>query len=290
MYLINPEMKTYIFATDFSTNSLNALGYTLPLIRKLEGRLILFHGFEYARPFVEAPATSLPQMNQELKLKAEEQLKIWQHMVVERDSGISCEYLAAGGPFVKNLLNLAKKEEAEAIFMGTQGASGLKKYIMGSNTATVIEKARCPVFAIPEGVEFKGIKSIVFATDYQEENAFILDQLGKIARLFDAKIEVLHISNEEAKVDLGVYDWYRKAVKERLSELDVSFRVFNKDSVHEGINNYVQLNQTDLVVMAMHERTWIERMLSKSHSKQQAYITEKPLLVFHHGVREKVLP
>ncbi|MEL6255201.1 MAG: universal stress protein [Bacteroidota bacterium] len=289
MYLINPAMNTFIFATDFSSNSLNALGYTLPLVKKLEGRLILFHGFEYARPFIEAPATNLPQMNQELKIKAEEQLKIWKNMVAAQDSTLSCEYVATGGPFVKNLLKLSQKEDAEAIFMGTHGASGLKKYIMGSNTASIIEKAKCPVFAIPEGVEFSGINSIVFATDYQKENAFILDELAKIARLFDAKVEVLHISNDQANADVEVYDWYKKAVKEKLSELDVSFRVFNTESVHEGINNYVKLNQTDLVVMAMHEKSWLERMLQKSKSKQQAYITEKPLLVFHHGVREKVL-
>ena len=290
MHLINPAMKKFIFATDFSQNSLNALAYTLPLVKKLEGHLILFHAFEYARPFIEAPATNLPKMNRELKKEAEDQLRIWQKMVVEKESGISTEYVASGGPFVNNLLKLSEKEEVEAIFMGTLGASGLKKYIMGSNTASVIEKAKCPVFAIPEGAEFSGINSIVFATDYQKANSFILDQLAKIATVFGAKIEVLHISNDEVKVDLEVYDWYQKAVKERLSKLDVSFRVFNTKSVHEGINNYVKLNQTDLVVMAMHEKSWLERMLNQSTSKQQAYITQKPLLVFHHGVKEKVLP
>lgn len=230
-------MKKFIFATDFSKNSLNALAYSLPLIKKLRGHLILFHAFEYARPFVEAPATTLPQMNQELKKKAEDQLRIWQKMILEQDTCISTEYVASGGPFVNNLLKLSEKEDVEAIFMGTQGASGLKKYIMGSNTASVIEQAKCPVFAIPEGAEYNGINSIVFATDYQKTNSFILDQLAKIASVFNAKIVILHISNDEAKVDLEVYDWYQKAAKERLSSGDVSFRVFNTKSVHEGINN-----------------------------------------------------
>lgn len=287
--LIYSAMRTYIFATDFSTNSQNALAYALALIKKLKGRLILFHAFDYANPFVEAPASSLPKMNLDIEKKAQDQLDQWQQMLLEWDSTNSCESILIGGPFVKNLLKLAEKENAEAIFMGTKGASGLKKYIMGSNTASVIEKAKCPVFAIPEEAKFTGINSIVFASDYQEENVFILDQLANMATAFDARIEFLHISNDKVKLDLEVYNWYQKTVQEKLAHMDVSFRVFNKENVHEGISNYVKLNQPDLVVMAMHKKSWMEQILNKSNTKMQAYVTRKPLLVFHHGVKEKVL-
>jgi len=281
-------MKTYIFATDFSENARSALAYALPYIKKIQGRLILFHGFEYANPFVEAPAYVLPKMNQEIEIKAKENLMEWQQIVHDADLDIPCSYLAEGGSFIQNLLKLSGKESAEAIFMGTKGASGLKRLIMGTNTASVIEKASCPVFVIPEVGKFTGINTIVFATDYQEKNIFIIDQLAEIATAFDAKVEILHVTIEGVQVDLEVYEWYQEIVKEKLSNLDVDFRVVRKKSVHEGIDSYVRLNQPDLIVMAMREKTWLDRILKGSNSTRQAYITEKPLLVLHQEIRERV--
>lgn len=281
-------MKTYIFATDFSENARSALAYALPYIKKFKGRLILFHTYEYANPFVEAPAYVLPKMNQEIEIKANEQLMEWQQMVHDAHLDIPCNYLAEGGSFIQNLLKLSRKENPEAIFMGTKGASGLKRLIMGTNTASVIEEATCPIFVIPEEAKFAGISTIVFATDYQEKNIFILDQLAEIATGFEAKLEILHVTIEGVEMDLEVYDWYQKNVKKRLSNLEVTFRVVKKKSVHEGIDTYVKLNQPDLVVMAMREKTWLDRILKGSNSKRQAYITEKPLLVLHQEIRERV--
>ena len=280
-------MKTYIFATDFSDNARSALAFVLPIIKKLKGQLLLFHSFDYANPFVEAPAYLLVEMNNEKEKKAQEQLIEWQQIVTDSEWDIPCTYIVQGGSFVQNLLNLSEKENPAAIFLGTKGASGLKRLFIGTNAASVIEKSKYPVLTIPQGAAFTGIKSIVFATDYQEKNAPILDQLVKFATIFDAKVEILHVAIEGVKVNLAVYDWYQKTVKEKFPHQAVTFSVVNKGSVQEGIDTYTKLHQPDLVVMTSHEKTWLERMLTVSNSKRQAFFTQTPLWVFHDRVKEK---
>lgn len=281
-------MKNYIFATDFSDNARSALDYALPYVKKRKGRLILFHAFDFANPYVEAPVYMLEEMNQGLEHKAKESLREWQQLVHTFDADIPCTYVATRGSFVRSLLDLSEKEESAAIFMGTKGASGLKRIFIGTQTAAVIEKATCPVLAIPDEITFAGIHSIAYATDYQAIHPEILLQVAELATAFEAKLEIVHVSNDEVEVDLEVYDWYQKAAKESLSHIDISFKVVHNKSVHEGISTYVDFHQPDLVVMAMHDKSWMERLLSGSNSKKQAYVTQKPLLVLHEGVKEKI--
>lgn len=282
-------MKTYIFATDFSKHAKSALAFTLPFIKKLKGQLLLFHAFEYPNPHVEVPVYMMEEMNEELEKKANNELIKWKKMVSQWDSEIPCRYIAKQGSLVDRLLELSEQENPGAIFMGTKGASGLKRLIFGTNTASVIGRSTCPVLAIPQETAFTGINSIVFATDYQEANTTILDQIAEIASIFEAKLEILYVAIEGMQVNLEVYDWYQEIVKERLSALAPTFQVVQEESVHAGISKYVALHQPDLVVMAMHEKTWLERLISGSNSKRQAYMTEKPLLVFHEGVKETKL-
>ena len=77
--------------------------------------------------------------------------------------------------------------------MGTRGASGLKKYILGSNTTSVIEVSPVPVLAVPEQGDFKNFKNVVYATDLkhvQKELKTLIPYLEK----FDSTVHLLHIT------------------------------------------------------------------------------------------------
>ncbi len=49
--------------------------------------------------------------------------------------------------------------------MGTHGSSGITEIILGSNTASVIEKSTVPVLAIPHKAVYNGINNLVYAYD-----------------------------------------------------------------------------------------------------------------------------
>lgn len=281
-------MKTYIFPTDFSKNAKNALEFAVPFVKKLQGRLLLFHVYEFANPYVEVPAYKFEEMTREIEAKAIQQLSELMRYVKSLDPNLPCSYATKGGSFERNLLDIAEQENCGAILMGTMGASGLKRLLVGTSTASIIANTKFPVLAIPNNVYFAGINSIVFAIDYQERNEFILDQITELARTFDAKIELLYITLENVYVDLDIYDWYQNMIKERSPELDISYRVLNHASVQEGIQSYVKSTEPDLIVMASHKKSWFDRILRGSQSKKIAYTTEKPLLVYKEEIREMV--
>ncbi len=63
-------------------------------------------------------------------------------------SNISTETFVGEGDAYKVITDLAKKEKADVIFMGSHGRTGIKRLLMGSVTEKVIGYALCPVLII----------------------------------------------------------------------------------------------------------------------------------------------
>ena len=92
--------------------------------------------------------------------------------------------------------------------MGTKGASGLKRILIGSNTVKVLRHVTVPVLVIPEVARFenfllKGKNRIVLATDLEElqdDNA--IDLLKEIALLIvEPKVRVLSVRPKRTELD-----------------------------------------------------------------------------------------
>ena len=78
--------------------------------------------------------------------------------------------------------------------MGTRGASGLRKYVLGSNTTSVIEVSHVPVLAVPELGDFKHFKNVVYASDLthiEKELKTLIPYLEK----FGSIVHLIHIAS-----------------------------------------------------------------------------------------------
>ena len=86
------------------------------------------------------------------------------------DPDLNCESSIAHGDLITTLKKIIAVQQPDLIVMGTKGASGLKKILIGSNTVNVIANTKVPVLVIPEVARFenflkKGKNRIVLATD-----------------------------------------------------------------------------------------------------------------------------
>ena len=174
----------------------------------------------------------------------------------------------------------------DLIVMGTKGASGLKRILIGSNTVNVISKTKVPVLVIPEVARFKnflkkGKNRIVLATDLDSlENEDALDILKEIALLIiEPKVRVLSVRPKNT--DLS----YLKRM-----ERDALLSLFNPEIESErvtvfssnvigGINFYLNKN-TDTGLLAMIARD-SGNLIQKHYTREMASHTHFPLLVLH---------
>ncbi len=63
-------------------------------------------------------------------------------------TNIAAETFVGEGDAYKVITDLAQKEKADVIFMGSHGRTGIKRLLMGSVTEGVVGHAPCPVFIV----------------------------------------------------------------------------------------------------------------------------------------------
>ena len=201
-------------------------------------------------------------------------------------SDLKCESRLAHGNLIPSLRKIIEDEQPNLIVMGTKGADGLKRILIGSNTVNVIANTKVPVLVIPEVARFENFlhsdkKEIVLATDLELlENKEALDVLKKIALLIiDPRMKVLSVRPKNTILpDL------------KINERDYLLSFFNPEieservtvfsgNVISGINFYLNKNpETGLIAMIAHDSG---HLIQKHYTREMASHTHLPLLVLH---------
>jgi nucleotide-binding universal stress UspA family protein len=264
-------MKTILAPVDFSNASTNALAFAAELSMRSSARLVLVNIIQKG----------------EDEDKAEKKLKsVEAGLKKSFDSEIKCESVLAKGNLITALKKIIEVQQPDLIVMGTKGASGLKKLLIGSKTVNVISKNRVPVLVIPVVARFKnffkkGKNRIVLATDLDSlENEGALDILKEIGLLIiEPKLRVLSVRSKNA----GLTDVKRE-------ERDFLLSVFNPEieservtifsnSVIGGINFYPAKENGHRIVGYDCPGFWSP--YSKTLYKRNGFTYPLPLLVLH---------
>jgi nucleotide-binding universal stress UspA family protein len=281
-------MKTILVPADFSKCSDNAIKYAIHLAEKNNSRLIFFHST--FTPILTQSQTTVylstveAEKKNKTKILADHVSKIYKSLSKkwdEKKSGILVKFSANA---VEDILEIVRKKDIDLVIMGTTGASGLKEVFMGSNTSKVIEKAECPVIAVPKGSSFKGIRQITFATDYHKSDIDVLKKLVEIAKPFNAHINVIHASDEDLThyaEEIGI-ESFKNLVLKKVKYNNMSFHVKFGKYLEKILENYIKKESSDLIAMSTEERNPLEKILESSATKKMAYHTSIPLLAFHH--------
>jgi nucleotide-binding universal stress UspA family protein len=161
--------------------------------------------------------------------------------------------------------------------MGTKGCSDYLDKLIGSNTSDFIKKAACPVLAIPAQARFKGIKKIVYASDFATDETIYLKQLFVFAKLFLAEVLILNVATGKLlkkPTDHEIID----SVKPHFSGQNYTILQIQEEDVARGILNFSESNHVEVLAIAIHERSALEDLFHKSIAKTLVFHTSVPLL------------
>ena len=265
-------MKIILAPVDFSDASVNSVLFAAELSKRSSARLVIVNILKKGEDENET----------KIKLKSlESDLK------KSIDVDLNCESFLAHGDLVSTLKKIIAAQQPDVVVMGTKGATGLKKILIGSNTVNVISNTKLPVLAIPEVARFehffnKGKNRIVLATDLDSlENEDALNILKEIAMLIiESKVRVLSVRPKNARLGGS-----------KRMERDFLLSFFNPEieservtvfssSVIGGINFYLSEKNIDTGLVAMIARD-SGHLIQKHYTREMASHTHLPLLVLH---------
>ncbi|MCU0382434.1 MAG: universal stress protein [Cyclobacteriaceae bacterium] len=267
-----------LIPTDFSTPSAVAALYGMQLAKSLKGSvtLVWFNSIQTSKKSL----AKWKLLEKEMKALAEEDAAhLMADLKAEVRQGPTLTYAPITGTNFANALEAyAKKENFDLIVMGTKGATGMKKVLVGSNATAVIDNSSIPVLVVPETCEYKPFKRIVYASDLKKLEAEA-KTMAKLAATFKAELHVLHVANALANT---------KQAKSLLPELvkacgysKIVFKELVDENIASAIDRYLNEVEADLLSMFTHKLDFYEKLFGKSVTREMAFHSAVPLLAFN---------
>ncbi len=276
-------MKTILVPFDFSEEADNAFAFAKELAGKISGHLKLLHVIEIpsSQSFSTMGEVGLggEEINNifmiELVEKRKKQIKELEEKYKESPFKFSTK-LTFGNPYAgisKEVSNI----NADLIIMGSRGSSGIEELLIGSNTEKVVRHAKCPVITIKAKVLPSQIKNIIFASDFTEDNKEIIARLSILQEILGAELDLVKINTPSFFENTKTSKEKMKAFvqKHRLSQTTVE--IYNSDSEEEGIIEYAEENNMDMIAMATHGRTGFMHLLSGSIAEDVVNHAKRPV-------------
>lgn len=266
--------------TDFSKPASVAIRYAAEFAQHTGAELVLFHALSIEGPPHAMAAMKTNQILEAMEDGAKNDLIVKMHELRKMEGPpVNVSYkLVTGHPVQDMIGHYLQHHPVDLIVMGTKGASGMKKVLMGSNSAAVIGKIDVPVITVPEHARFKPVQHLVYASDLNDIGGE-METLIRFCRGFDASIHILHIHSTAAPVGLD-----REALKNELrtkydyTKLTLDFR--ESENVEEAIEDFIADTHADMLAMFTHQPTFLERLFGKSVTRELAFHSMIPLLSF----------
>lgn len=264
----------YLVPVDFSDNSLQALDVALVLASPRVDRITVIHVIETHYDFATQVALFTEQQSKEGRKKGKELLAKHAHAQV----GLRFK-LEEGNPAIQ-ISQLASKEKVNLIVMGTQGASGVTKSLIGTVAVSVIREAPCPVLVIPATAAKTNLPQFVLGLEFAEHEPPTLDWLAKQVKKWKGKLQVIHVHSSEKQgfkqvlLELGIKQYLSK----KYPSLKAEFLTLTGEKPAESLSAYMKSHPGILVMSHAHRGFW-EVIFTKSESIQLAFRTQVPLLI-----------
>ena len=273
-----------LLPTDFSKNAWHAIQYALYLFESIPCQFYVLHAHQ------AAPSGLVSTINKERDTRlfeitlseVREKLNkiISRLLAINKVPGHSFEGLLESDTLLNAIGRNVVDLDIDFVFMGTQGASGLKEVFLGSNTVKVLKTIHnCPVMAVPEAFEIGRYTEVLFATDFKHHYKKVeLQPLLDLLRISNAHLRVAHINVEET-LDQEQKE-LRKILQGMLSGVEHQFEEIGYyPNVASRIQEWSEETHAGMLAMINSQHGFFSRLVREPVVKRIAFHTEVPFLV-----------
>jgi nucleotide-binding universal stress UspA family protein len=191
------DLKTVVYATDFSLCSQNAGLYAARIAAYFSAKLLVAHAFRLSQAALEVEAGDRKVSQQRVDLK---NLLSKEALLLGMNSMEVTPTLLEGDP--KDAIpRLADRNGPSMIVLGTHGGGRLERGIIGSVAEEILRSTRWPALTVGPKVQSVTPKTlpferILFATDFTPVAASAATYAVMLAEAFGARIDVLNVIHD----------------------------------------------------------------------------------------------
>jgi len=258
--------KMILVPTDFSEVCINASDHGAEMAAYLGKSLYLVHIINKdTTSWLKKENLDYTDLEKKLKDAAE---------AYKNKFGIETSYIATEGSIFSSISDIAEKENAELVVLGTHGKSGFQRLI-GSYALKVVSGSPVPVIVVQKRSFGEGYKNIVFPiADYMEDRQKV-NWAVYLAKTFNSHIHLFQ-KYETDPIFLSRIEIITKQIVEEFERRGVNFTVTASEkniNYADQIIDYSASVRADLIMIMTETEVpapdikispWVEKLLFNS--------------------------
>jgi nucleotide-binding universal stress UspA family protein len=300
------NIDTILFPTDFSDVAEGAFAHATHLALQYNATI---HVFNVVAPGADGdanPMDFLPMESPEGEASEETVRHVEVQTVTQERGTVPVVYAQTNSTSPADaIVERAAEHDMDLVVMGTHGRRGMDRLLSGSVSEEVVRRAPCPVFTVLDRDDQTGgpqIDRVLAPVDLSDQSELVLHHAAALAESYAAPLDLLHVVEEAAYPNVygvdsltpslpNVQDRAREALETLAAELDLRTDPVNvhvlAGNAARDIVEFAEDNAADLIVMATHGRTGLERFLIGSVAEK--VVRRAPCPVFTLKSFEKSL-
>lgn len=275
-------MKKILVPTDFSKYSENALHAAAIIAKQQNAEIIVLHMMGLSHSGLNKNANrgaaeaifhlKLAEKEFNTLLKKEYLKGIIVHEKVENYTN-----------FIE-LNKVVSDNKVDLIVMGSHGSSGLEEAFVGSNTEKVVRTSDVPVLVVKSRMDSFNAKEVVFASDFKIDNVSAYRSAIELFKIFNSNVHLLYVNVPHRFITTiqmkeNAHEFISIADSGDMTNFD-KVVYYNDASVEEGIHNYCEQINADVVAMPTHGRRGLAHFFNGSISEAVANHEGRPVITF----------
>lgn len=268
-------MKSIIVGTDFSEGSYVALEVAVDIARALKANIKLVW-------VQKERILSSDEERETLRRLSAEKMELLCAKHKDQLAPLEIHYEVKVGRVSSVLADMARKENAPMIVIGTNGASGFEKYWMGSTAVRIVQEAPCPTLSIRQGFNFhKALEHIVVPIRVSTSSREKVRPACMMARIFGSHIHILGLSDvpdEEPTLQA-----YMKQSADYLEAENIPHTSVIRKSTNacDTILSYAYEINADLLVIHTEQDKFVKQLFLGTNAQQIVHKSQIPVLSLH---------
>ena len=276
-------MKTILYATDYSKNSVTALQWADTLRRTLNAKLYVLHVFDMSVTFVSTVSIAYARLEETTFKTHMQRLHQFytEHLGTEPNGNV--EILVSENSITSHgILEKVEAINADLIVIGMKGSTAVRQLFVGSTASALIDTSYVPVLTIPEGNQPVSLKNIVYATAFEQADILAVHRLVALAKPFDAEIKLIHISPQHEYAGEEQMAWFREMLQQKVTYPNISFELRFAEDIVPSLNSYVEEVAGDMIAMLEREgHSLLKSIWHRDAVKRMKAEGSVPVLSFH---------
>ena len=273
-------MNTILYATDLSQNSSTVLQYAHKLSLQLNANLMVFHiyqlppGHLISRPIKQLKKLAIEEQKDVVKIYCQKYLGNKLDNVIV-DVVIDDNILHA-------ILNKTKEITPNLVVIGKKEKHTLRGLLASDIGLDLLKKLTYPILIVPNKISNKPVKTILYATDFEDADILAINTIVPTAKSLDAKIHVVHISTTIDYAGQRTMENFKEKLSQAVSYKNLKFEVLFSDNIEmELLTHSKHINADILVVLEREEKGFFQKLFNKGIAEKLEVKIPIPFMSFN---------